>query len=164
MCWRKRGWYDRALAGASATEEEWPETVGGRASSAYLPFTGSVAVNPSARFTNASTARCVEHPAGNTNTKPLSGLPVKSIGTTCFSASALAEILALAAKAGARNVRVFGSAARGDDREESDLDLLVDWTPQTSLFDIGGLITDLQELLGKRVNVISPEQLHARPV
>ena len=72
------------------------------------------------------------------------------------------EILALAAEAGARNVRVFGSAARGDDREESDLDLLVDWTPQTSLFDVGGLITDLQELLGKRVDVISPEQLHAR--
>ena len=72
------------------------------------------------------------------------------------------EILALATKAGARNVRVFGSAARGDDREESDLDLLVDWTPQTSLFDVGGLITDLQELLGKRVDVISPEQLHVR--
>lgn len=72
------------------------------------------------------------------------------------------EILALAAKAGARNVRVFGSAAHGDDREESDLDLLVDWTPKTSLFDVGGLITDLQELLGKRVDVISPEQLHAR--
>ena len=72
------------------------------------------------------------------------------------------EILALAARAGARNVRVFGSAARGDDREESDLDLLADWTPQTSLFDVGGLITDLQELLGKRVDVISPEQLHVR--
>ena len=72
------------------------------------------------------------------------------------------EILALAAKAGARNVRVFGSAARGDDSEESDVDLLVDWTPQTSLFDVGGLITGLQELLGKRVDVISPEQLHPR--
>ena len=72
------------------------------------------------------------------------------------------EILALAAKAGAQNVRVFGSAARGDDREESDLDLLVDWTPQTSLFDVGGLITSLQELLGKRVDVISAQQLHPR--
>ena len=72
------------------------------------------------------------------------------------------EILALAAKAGARNVRVFGSAARGDDGQESDVDLLVDWTPQTSLFDVGGLITGLQELLGKRVDVISPEQLHPR--
>ena len=72
------------------------------------------------------------------------------------------EILALAAKAGASNVRVFGSAARGGDAEDSDLDLLVDWTPQTSLFDVGGLITDLQELLGKRVDVISPEQLHPR--
>ena len=72
------------------------------------------------------------------------------------------EILALTAKAGAANVRVFGSAARGDDSEESDLDLLVDWTPQTSLFDVGGLITDLQELLGKRVDVISAQQLHPR--
>ena len=70
------------------------------------------------------------------------------------------EILALAAKAGALNVRVFGSAARGDDGEESDLDLLVDWSPQTSLFDVGGLVTDLQELLGKRVDVISAQQLH----
>ncbi len=72
------------------------------------------------------------------------------------------EILALAAKAGARNVRVFGSAARGDDGEESDLDLLVDWTPQTSLFDVGGLVADLQELLGIRVDVISDQQLHPR--
>ncbi len=72
------------------------------------------------------------------------------------------EILALAAKAGARNVRVFGSVARGDDREESDLDLLVDWTPQTSLFDVGGLITGLQELPGKRVDVVSPEELHLK--
>lgn len=72
------------------------------------------------------------------------------------------EILALAAKAGALNVRVFGSAARGDDREESDLDLLVDWQPHASLFDVGGLVTDLQDLLGKRVDVISAQQLHPR--
>ena len=70
------------------------------------------------------------------------------------------EILALAAKAGAMNVRVFGSAARGDDREESDLDLLVDWSSTASLFDVGGLVADLQELLGKRVDVISAQQLH----
>jgi predicted nucleotidyltransferase len=72
------------------------------------------------------------------------------------------KILALAAKAGAANVRVFGSAARGDDREESDLDLLVDWGPSVSLFDVGGLVADLQELLGKRVDVISTQQLHPR--
>lgn len=72
------------------------------------------------------------------------------------------QILALAAKAGAVNVRVFGSAARGDDHEESDLDLLVDWGPQASLFDVGGLVTDLQDLLGKRVDVISAQQLHPR--
>lgn len=72
------------------------------------------------------------------------------------------QILALAAKAGAANVRVFGSAARGDDREESDLDLLVDWSPEASLGDVGGLVADLQELLGKRVDVISAQQLHPR--
>ena len=72
------------------------------------------------------------------------------------------EILALAAKAGAMNVRVVGSAARGDDREESDLDLLVDWSSTASLFDVGGLVADLQELLGKRVDVISAQQLHPR--
>ena len=68
----------------------------------------------------------------------------------------------MAARAGASNVRVFGSAARGDDREESDLDLLVDWAPRTSLFDVGGLVADLQALLGKRVDVISVQQLHPR--
>ena len=72
------------------------------------------------------------------------------------------EILALAAKGGASNVRVFGSAARGDDCEESDLDLLVDWSPQTSLFDVGGLVADLQELLGKRVDLVCAQQLHPR--
>ncbi len=72
------------------------------------------------------------------------------------------EILVLAAKAGAMNVRVFGSAARGDDHEESDLDLLVDWSSTASLFDVGGLVADLQELLGKRVDVISAQQLHPR--
>jgi predicted nucleotidyltransferase len=72
------------------------------------------------------------------------------------------EILALAAKGGASNVRVFGSVARGDDHEESDLDLLVDWTPQASLFDVGGLVANLQELLGKRVDVVCEQQLHPR--
>lgn len=72
------------------------------------------------------------------------------------------EILALTAKGGASNVRVFGSAARGDDCEESDLDLLVDWSPQVSLFDVGGLVADLQELLGIRVDLVCVQQLHPR--
>jgi hypothetical protein len=73
-----------------------------------------------------------------------------------------ADILALAAKAGAFDFRVFGSAARGDDREDSDLDLLVDWGKGVSLFTVGGLVADLQALLGKRVDVVCAQELHPR--
>ena len=72
------------------------------------------------------------------------------------------EIGALCRRYGVARLEVFGSAARGDDREESDLDLLVDWSSTASLFDVGGLVADLQELLGKRVDVISAQQLHPR--
>lgn len=47
----------------------------------------------------------------------------------------------------ARNPRIFGSVARGEDTHEIDLDLLVDPTPETTLFDLGGLQIDLEELL-----------------
>ena len=56
----------------------------------------------------------------------------------------------------ARNPRVFGSAARGDDRPESDLDLLVDPEPGMTLFDIGGIIDELEKLLGVPVDVLTP--------
>jgi uncharacterized protein len=65
------------------------------------------------------------------------------------------EILGAAARRGARNVRVFGSVARGDVRPESDVDLLVDFEPGTSLIDHGELIMDLEELLGCKVDVLS---------
>jgi predicted nucleotidyltransferase len=55
-----------------------------------------------------------------------------------------------------RNARVFGSALRGDDSEQSDLDLLVDPTPETTLFDIGAI---RRELLGVPVDVITPKAL-----
>lgn len=70
------------------------------------------------------------------------------------------EILRIAARHGARNVRVFGSFARGDARPDSDLDLLIDAGPQTSPWFPGGLVADLEELLGRRVDVVEPAGLH----
>jgi predicted nucleotidyltransferase len=60
----------------------------------------------------------------------------------------------------ARNVRVFGSVLHGTVTEESDLDLLIDPTPETTLFDIGAIIADLSEQLGVRVDVRTPDDLH----
>lgn len=64
------------------------------------------------------------------------------------------EILTIAARYGARNVRVFGSMARGEARPGSDIDLLVDLEPGRSLLDHVGLWQDLEELLGCRVDVV----------
>ena len=66
-----------------------------------------------------------------------------------------AEILRLAASRGARNVRVFGSAARGEAREDSDIDLLVDVESGRTLLDVVGLWLDLQELLGCKVDLVT---------
>ena len=65
------------------------------------------------------------------------------------------KILDAAARRGARNVRVFGSVARGDDRPNSDIDLLVDVEPGRTLLDVIALEQDLQELLGRRVEVLT---------
>jgi len=65
------------------------------------------------------------------------------------------EILSMAALHGASNVRVFGSVLRGDDRPDSDIDLLVEVDPGRSLLDIIGLEQDLGELLGRRVEVLT---------
>ncbi len=69
-------------------------------------------------------------------------------------------ILALAAKYGASNVRVFGSVADGEANEASDVDFLVDMEPGRSLFDMGGLLMDLQDLLGRKVDVVTEAGLH----
>ena len=71
-------------------------------------------------------------------------------------------ILRIAAKHGARNVRVFGSAARGEADEESDLDLLVEMEPGRSLLDHAALWLELQEVLGHRVDVVSDRGIKAR--
>jgi predicted nucleotidyltransferase len=62
----------------------------------------------------------------------------------------------------AANVRVFGSVAAGEDAEGSDLDLLVDPTAETTLFDLGAIRSELQELLGVRVDVVTPDALPER--
>jgi hypothetical protein len=64
------------------------------------------------------------------------------------------EILRIAERYGARDVRVFGSAARGDDDESSDIDLLVRLDAGRSLLDHVGLWQDLEELFGRRVDIV----------
>ncbi|WP_373699127.1 nucleotidyltransferase family protein [Neisseria dentiae] len=59
------------------------------------------------------------------------------------------------------NVRIFGSAARGTDRDGSDLDLLIDPLPHTTLFDLGGFQDELETRLGVRVDVCTPQDLPA---
>ena len=65
----------------------------------------------------------------------------------------------IAARHGATNVRVFGSVARGDARSDSDIDLLVDVGPSTSPWFPGGLVADLEEALGRRVDVVTERAL-----
>jgi predicted nucleotidyltransferase len=72
------------------------------------------------------------------------------------------QIIALASRHGARNVRVFGSVARGDAVAGSDLDLVVDFEPGRSLMDHGELIMDLEAILGCRVDVVSARGLRDR--
>ena len=72
------------------------------------------------------------------------------------------EILRIAAQRGAYNVRVFGSVARDEAGEESDVDFLVNMEPGRSLFDLGGLLMDLQSLLGCKVDVVTEPGLRAR--
>jgi len=72
------------------------------------------------------------------------------------------QVLAIASKYGALRIRVFGSVARGTADENSDIDFLVDLEPGRSLFDLGGLLMELQELLGHNVDVITPAGLRPR--
>ena len=70
------------------------------------------------------------------------------------------EILRIARKHGARNVRLFGSYANGNPRIDSDVDLLVDVGKHHSPWFPGGLVMDLEELLGKHVDVVTPDGLN----
>jgi len=70
------------------------------------------------------------------------------------------EIFQIAARHGVRNIRVFGSAARGEAGEGSDLDLLIEAGPYRTPWFPGGLIAELEELLGCRVDVVTEKALH----
>lgn len=70
------------------------------------------------------------------------------------------EILALAARHGARRLQVFGSFARGEAHAASDVDFLVELGPGSTLIDLGSLQMDLQDLLGRKVDVVEPDALH----
>jgi len=72
------------------------------------------------------------------------------------------EILRLCAKYGARNIRVFGSVARGEADAKSDVDFLVEMEPGRSLLDLGGLQYELEELLGRRVDLVTERGLKVR--
>jgi len=72
------------------------------------------------------------------------------------------QIVLLAEKRGAHNVRVFGSIARGDQSAGSDVDLLVDFEPGRSLLDLTGLWLDLEGALGCKVDVVSSRGLRPR--
>jgi predicted nucleotidyltransferase len=67
------------------------------------------------------------------------------------------DILRIAAKHGVSRIRVFGSAARGESRSESDLDLLVEVTGSTTPWFPGGLVAELEEFLGRRVDIVEPD-------
>jgi uncharacterized protein len=70
------------------------------------------------------------------------------------------EVLRLAERHGARNIRVFGSVARGGSRDTSDLDLLVEWEDGRTLLDHVALVQDLEDLLGTKVHVGTERSLH----
>jgi predicted nucleotidyltransferase len=72
------------------------------------------------------------------------------------------EIIAVAKRHGASDIRLFGSVARGDATETSDVDFIVRFDPDRSLFDHGGLIDDLENLLGIHVDVVSEGGMRER--
>lgn len=71
-------------------------------------------------------------------------------------------ILRIAAKHGARKVRVFGSVARGEARADSDVDFLVEFEKGRSLLDHAALLLDLQALLERPVDIVTPRGVHPR--
>jgi predicted nucleotidyltransferase len=72
------------------------------------------------------------------------------------------EIIAFAKQYGASDIRIFGSVARGDATESSDVDFVARFEPGRSLFDQGGLLLDLRQLLGVRVDLVSEGALTGR--
>jgi predicted nucleotidyltransferase len=72
------------------------------------------------------------------------------------------RILEIAWKYGATSVRIFGSVARNEDDEKSDVDFLVELEPGRTLFDLGGMLMELRRLLGREVDVVTVQGLRDR--
>ncbi len=72
------------------------------------------------------------------------------------------DILRIASKHGARNIRIFGSVARGEAGDASDVDFLVELDPGRSLLDHAALLLDLEQLLGCKVDVITERGIRSR--
>ena len=70
------------------------------------------------------------------------------------------DILRIAEKHGVRRIRIFGSVARGEAGPQSDVDFLVEVGPKHSRFFPGGLVADLQDLLGRKVDVVETEGIY----
>lgn len=70
------------------------------------------------------------------------------------------EILVVARQHGILNVRLFGSVARGEENPQSDIDFLVDLEEGCTLLDLGGALVKLQELLGRKVDIVTERGLH----
>ena len=70
------------------------------------------------------------------------------------------EIIEIAERRGLSNVRVFGSMARGDATEGSDVDLLVTTKPKTTLIGLVGLSLDVEELLNRKVDVVTDDDIY----
>ena len=70
------------------------------------------------------------------------------------------DILRIARMHGATNVRIFGSVARGEEGPESDVDILVDLEQGRSLFDLGAMLMDMEELFGCKVHLLTEGSLH----
>lgn len=79
-----------------------------------------------------------------------------------FLSAVRRQILAAASRRGLGEVRVFGSVARGEAVESSDVDLLVIPGPDTTLFDLSGFALDVEEIVGRHVDVATPRGLKAR--
>ncbi len=72
------------------------------------------------------------------------------------------DILVIADRYGATNLRIFGSVARGDDRPDSDIDILIDQERRWSIFDHIGMMQDLEDLLGCKVDLTTADALRER--
>jgi hypothetical protein len=85
---------------------------------------------------------------------------MNAMATFQFLKNSRDEILRIAAKHGANNVRLFGSAAKGEASDGSDLDFLVEMELDRSLMDLAGLRNDLMDLLGRKVDVVTEDGLY----